>query len=335
MSERPSGSALERLRRAQSGHGASPQDDAPAGSGTVGTAPGGPARKGLGGLVALLLLVLWKFKFVLVFLATKAKVLLVGLKLLKVGKLFSTGSTMLLSMWAYSLYYGAPFAVGFVLLILIHELGHGLAARLTGLPVSAPVFIPFVGAMIALKEAPRDTFQDFVIGVGGPLAGSLGGVLCLALSQTLGGEWAQLFYVLGYFTLVVNMFNLIPVWQLDGARITAPFRGPMWPLALVLLGVATFWVAGETGHLNPLVLLVLVGGGYQAVRRALQRRHAARRGGTALQQLTAERLRAADERDDGVTNPRRWISWGSYVGLTGALIVAAHLLYVRLPALPA
>ncbi|GJM23205.1 MAG: hypothetical protein DHS20C15_31200 [Planctomycetota bacterium] len=291
-----------------------------------------PTNKGTGGIIAIGALLLWKFKFVLLFVLTKLKVAWVGVKLLKFGKLMTTGWTMILSMWLYSMHFGAPFAIGMVLLILVHELGHGLAAKLTGLPVGAPVFIPFLGAVIALKEAPRDTFQDFVISIGGPLAGTLGGLACLALAPQLGEYWGDLFYVLAFFTLLMNLFNLTPIWRLDGMGITAPFRVGMWALAVLLLGATLFWASGNTGELNPLALIVVLVGGFQVWRAWSARRGAARAGGkSALKQLSEAGRRRSEARDLNVSDRQRWIAWGSYVTLTGTLIVLVHTLYQGLP----
>ena len=335
MTDQRPASALRRLQELDAQRA---RPTAPA-AGGVGPETGGdaphPRRKGLGGLLVVGALVLWKFKAVLLLVASKAKVLLVGLKLLKFGKLFTTGWTMILSMWVYSLYFGAPFAIGFVLLILVHELGHGLAARLTGLPVSAPVFIPFFGAMIALKELPRTTFQDFVIGYGGPLAGTLGGLACLGLSHVIDGHWGQLLYVLAYFTLVVNMFNLIPVWQLDGARIAAPFRVSMWASAVGILAVVTFGVSGHVEHLNPLALFILLAGAYRLGRMWWLERKAKRAPRSALEQLDSLERDRLEARDESVSQRQRWIAWTCYVVLAGSLITLVHLLQPGLPVVDA
>ena len=89
--------------------------------------------------------------------------------------LLKTGGTMFISIWVYATIWGVWFALGFVLLIFVHELGHLLAARKCGLKVGAPVFIPFMGALIALKEAPRDAWIEAQVGIGGPMLGTLGG----------------------------------------------------------------------------------------------------------------------------------------------------------------
>src|SRR5215831_9321265 len=94
------------------------------------------------------------------------------LKFIVLPVILKTGGTMLLSIGVYALYWGVWFAVGFVLLIFVHESGHLLAARRLGLNVGAPVFIPFMGAFIALKDAPPNAWVEAQVGIGGPLLGT-------------------------------------------------------------------------------------------------------------------------------------------------------------------
>src|SRR5579883_2417175 len=155
-------------------------------------------RSPLAGVGAAIVAVLAKFKFLLVFL--------------------KTGGTMLLSMWFYALVFGWRYAVGFVLLIFIHECGHLLAARWFGLKVGAPVFLPFMGAFIALKDAPRDAWMEAVVGIGGPVLGTVGALICLAAY----GYWGDpLYRALAYSGFWLNLFNLTPILPLDGGRIVS------------------------------------------------------------------------------------------------------------------
>src|SRR6187431_2406682 len=101
----------------------------------------------------------------------------------KLGKVLLTGGTMLLSMVTYSFIFGWPYAVGFVLLILFHEMGHYIAARQRGLDVGAPTFIPFVGAWIQLKEQPHNAETEAYVGVAGPLAGTAGALAAYFLAR--------------------------------------------------------------------------------------------------------------------------------------------------------
>src|SRR5437879_3750092 len=104
-----------------------------------------------------------------------AKLKFVLLPLLKfLPILLKSGGTMLLMIWVYTQFWGWRFAVGFVVLLLVHESGHLLVAKKFGLKVGAPVFIPFMGAFIALKDAPRNAWMEACVGIGGPMLGSFG-----------------------------------------------------------------------------------------------------------------------------------------------------------------
>lgn len=146
-------------------------------------------------------------------------IILPALKFLPV--ILKTGGTMLLSIGAYALAWGVWFAVGFVLLIFIHECGHLIAAKRLGLKVGAPVFIPFMGALIALKEAPRNAWIESQVGIGGPLLGAVGAAVC-ELIYLLSGK--PMFRALAYTGFFLNLFNLMPVGFLDGDGSLPPFR---------------------------------------------------------------------------------------------------------------
>jgi Zn-dependent protease len=118
----------------------------------------------------------------LLFLAGKFKLL--GL-LASVLKLKTLG-TMLLSIGAYALEWGLPFAAGFVALIFVHELGHAIVLRREGIPAGAPVFIPFLGAFITMQGRPRDAYVEAKVAIGGPLLGSLGAWLLLGVALANG-----------------------------------------------------------------------------------------------------------------------------------------------------
>lgn len=154
---------------------------------------------------------------------------------LKFGKLLTTGGTMLLSIGVYAWMFGWPFAVGFVVLLLIHELGHYVAARRRGLDVGAPTFIPFVGAWIELKSLPHDAETEAYIGMAGPLIGSLGALACFYLARL---EDSTLLLALAYSGFFLNLFNLIPLSPFDGGRITAAISPKLWLLGVpILIGV--------------------------------------------------------------------------------------------------
>lgn len=163
--------------------------------------------------------------------------------------LLKTGGSMILSVGAYALLYGWKFAVGFVLLIFVHELGHLVAARMVGLKVGWPVFIPFMGAIIALKEAPKNAWIEAIVGIGGPILGSVGALACYGLYLVTGHP---LFQALAYTGCFLNLFNLAPIGFLDGGRIATAISPWLWMVGTAIV-VAMIFVS-----FNPLLLLILL-----------------------------------------------------------------------------
>jgi Zn-dependent protease len=157
------------------------------------------------------------------FLAKLKFFILPALKFLPI--LLKSGGTMLISIWAYALFFGWKFAVGFVLLMFVHECGHLIVAKKFGLPVSAPVFIPFMGAFILLKDQPRNAWIEACVGIGGPILGSLGAFAC-----NLSGEIFNmpLLIALASTGYLLNLFNLMPVGFLDGGRIVTALSRWLW-----------------------------------------------------------------------------------------------------------
>lgn len=187
--------------------------------------------------------------------ASKAKFLLVGLKLLPFGKLAITSLTMLTSIWVYAHMFGFEFALGFVVLILLHELGHGAAMKAVGVEAGWPIFIPFFGAAIALKSMPRSAHDHAVIAYGGPLAGAAASLGCAAIGLvTHERYWLALAHS-GFF---LNLFNLIPVQPLDGGRIASGFSPKSWIVGAVLL--AGMFFVTHAPQLLLIAVLALVSG---------------------------------------------------------------------------
>ena len=139
---------------------------------------------------------------------------------------------MLLSIGAYALLFGWQFALGFVLLIFVHECGHVIVAKKFGLKVGAPVFIPFVGAAIMLKEQPQNAWVEAWVGIGGPIFGALGALACNAFGEAFN---APLFIALASSGYFLNLFNLLPVGMLDGGRIVTAMSRWFWLPGLALL----------------------------------------------------------------------------------------------------
>jgi Zn-dependent protease len=154
-------------------------------------------------------LLLWKFKFLLVFALTKAKLLLLGLT--KASTFFS----MLLSVGVYWTLWGWKFALGLVVSIYIHEMGHVMMLRRYGIRATAPMFIPGIGAFIRLKQYPASPHEDARVGLAGPMWG-FGALVASYLIHLATG--AQIFAAIAKFGAWINLFNLLPLFQLDGSH---------------------------------------------------------------------------------------------------------------------
>lgn len=180
-----------------------------------------PAKRGMGAVAAVLFAIL-----------AQGKNLLILLKALPAGKLLLTSASMLAMVWFEAQRSGVWFAVGFVLCILVHELGHGYAMKRAGIQASWPVFIPFFGAMIAMKGQPQDRDTEARIAYGGPLAGTVAALVCVALGVVFE---SRIFFALAYTAFFLNLFNLIPFSPLDGGRVVQAFSRRAWIFGAVLL----------------------------------------------------------------------------------------------------
>lgn len=194
--------------------------------------------------IAALGFLLWKLKFVF---AAVFKF-----------KLFTVAGSMLVSIAAYALLWGWQFAAGFVLLLLVHETGHVLEAKRQGLPASAPMFIPFLGALITLKQMPENAWNEAKVAIAGPVIGGLGAAAVWGIGEAIDSELLVALAFTGFF---LNLFNLAPISPLDGGRIVAAIHPALWLAGLaVLLGLTI--VAP-----NPILILILVLGGLESWRR--------------------------------------------------------------------
>jgi Zn-dependent protease len=179
-------------------------------------------------------------------------------------KLFTVAGSMLVSIAAYALLWGWKFAVGFVLLLFVHELGHVWEARRQGLPVSAPMFIPFLGALITLKQLPDNAWNEAKVAIAGPIVGGLGAAAVWGLGEYLDSPLLVALAFTGFF---LNLFNLAPISPLDGGRIVAAIHPALWIAGLVLLLGLTIVAP------NPILILILVLGGLESWRRWKHRGH--------------------------------------------------------------
>jgi Zn-dependent protease len=144
--------------------------------------------------------------------------------------------TFALSVAIYAVLLGWQLGLGITLLLLVHELGHYVVIRAKGLPAALPVFIPFIGAYVALRRWPASARDDAEIALAGPLAGGLGAIACLVIFRLTSD---LLFLPLAYLGYVLNLLNLLPIPPLDGGRIAGAISPLLWPLGLAgALGVA-------------------------------------------------------------------------------------------------
>jgi Zn-dependent protease len=188
-------------------------------------------------------------------LGAKAKLLLVALPKLK---LFTTSASMLVSIAAYQLIFGWLFSIGFVLLLLLHELGHVFQLRREGVKASAPMFIPFLGAVISAKSMGDDAGAEARVGLAGPILGSVATLIPLGIWLATGSHFWQALAFIGFF---INLFNLLPILPLDGGRAMAALSPWVWLVGLAGLVAMAFFFP------SPILILILVLGGMESWRR--------------------------------------------------------------------
>ncbi len=173
--------------------------------------------------------------------------------ILQIGK-FKTFITMLISIWAYAMFWGWPFAVGFVALLFIHEMGHVAALRMQGIKATAPMFIPFMGAFIGMKQMPKDAFAEAVMAYGGPLLGTLGAIVCAVIGLLTDNPF---WYALAMTGFLLNLFNLLPISPLDGGRIIGIISPKLWIVGLIG-AIALFYYTW-----SPIIGLIILMGSFQ------------------------------------------------------------------------
>jgi Zn-dependent protease len=207
------------------------------------------------GFLAFLGLILSKLSYIGLF-ALKFTSLLVTL--------ISTGVTALI----YTQIFGLAFGVGIVLLILIHESGHVVVARIMGLPVTLPVMIPFLGAFVSMKQQPRTVAQESIMAIGGPVLGSIAAGLCYAGYLSMpDSSTGQLLRVLAYFGFLINLFNLIPLTPLDGGRVTS-LLSKWFNVAGLVIAAGLLLFETQTGtNVSPVLFLVLIFGAFSTWQR--------------------------------------------------------------------
>jgi Zn-dependent protease len=231
-------------------------------------------------------------------LLAKAKTLIFLLPKLK---LLTTFGSMVVSIAAYGLFFGLPFALGFVLLLFLHEIGHVIQLRREGIKASAPMFIPFLGAVISAKSMGRDAAAEARVGLAGPILGTVASIVPLVVWLLTGSDFWR---ALAYIGFVLNLFNLLPVVPLDGGRIVAALHPALWVLGFAGL-VGLVFIAP-----NPILIIILVIAGLELWNRWRMRNH------PQLQSYYR------------VTAPQRALVAALYFGLAALLVLgmeASHL----------
>lgn len=210
-------------------------------------APSGNRRGAISAALAGVALVLSKFKFLIFLVLTKLKWLALGLSK------GATLLTMLLSIGVYWTAFGWPFAVGFVVCLYIHEMGHVAALEKLGIKATAPMFIPGFGAFVRLKQYPASPSEDARVGLAGPIWGMGAALACFALWRVTG---SAIWGALAEWGARINLFNLMPLGSLDGGRgFRALSRGGRWTMVALM---AACWVTSNEGMLLLVVVVAIV-----------------------------------------------------------------------------
>jgi Zn-dependent protease len=190
-------------------------------------------------------LLIWKLKFLFVALLTKGKLLFLGFT--KIG----TMATLFVSLGVYWTAWGWKFAAAILGGIYIHEIGHVAELRRRGMRADAPMFVPGVGAFVRMHQHAATPAEDARIGLAGPIWGLGATIAAFAVALYTGSKF---WLAIAHVNAVINIFNLTPVWQLDGSRgFSALTRPQRW------IAVAAAAIAGALTREGILLLVALVG----------------------------------------------------------------------------
>jgi Zn-dependent protease len=211
----------------------------------------------------------------------------------------------LVSMFVSAAFYvwlgGWWFGIGLIVLLFVHEMGHVVEAKRQGLPVSVPIFIPFMGALITMKQMPHNAWREARLAIAGPLLGSAGALLLYVLGLVYDSQQLKALAFLGF---LINLFNLLPVIPLDGGRITAALHPALWFAGFLgLLALVIY-------RPNPILILILLFAGSELWRRWQMRR--------VPQMREYYRVRPLQRLSIGLL----------YFGLAAALAVGMHATHV-------
>ena len=196
-----------------------------------------------------------------------APLIALGALTVKFGGVLLKGK-FLLSMFVSAAFYvwygGWWFGIGLIVLLFVHEMGHVLEAKRQGLPVSAPLFIPFLGAMITMKQMPQDAWNEAKVAIAGPLVGSAGAGAIWIAGEVNNSNHLRALAFLGF---LINLFNLLPIVPLDGGRIVGALHPALWLVGfLALLGLVFL-------RPNPILIIILLFSGMELWQRWRLRNH--------------------------------------------------------------
>ncbi len=212
--------------------------------------------------------------------------------------------TFAITVGAYALFWGWWFGLGFAVLLLVHELGHVIWLRREGITSSMPVFIPFMGAFVAMKEMPKNAYVEAKVGLAGPVLGTAGALAVLVWAEEAN---SNLLRALAYIGFLLNLFNLIPIVPLDGGRAVSALHPAFWFAGLFALALLFF------KYESPILLLVLLFACYELYRR------------------WSRRSMPGFDEYHSVTMPQRIGIAAVYLGLVVLLVAGMHAAYVPRP----
>lgn len=209
----------------------------------------------LSGLLLLLTVFALKAKSLVILIAEKIRVLLVNpFEGFGAVQYAIAGGSFVVTIAAYATQFPLAIVVGFVVITLIHEIGHAVAIRAKGLRAGYLVFIPFIGGAVTLKDQPHTAYDDALIGLAGPFAGTLASLVVL---QVYKWTFEPMYLLVALLGFALNLFNLLPIGMLDGGRISAAITKWMW----VLGGAIVVWKVFDQP--NPLTIVIAVLAAFQ------------------------------------------------------------------------
>jgi Zn-dependent protease len=214
-------------------------------------------------------------------------------------KLLTTAGTAIVSIVVYSLFFGWTFAIGFVVLLFVHEMGHVFQLRREGVKATAPMFVPLLGAVVFMKSLPDDALAEARVGLAGPILGTAGSAVCFAIGEATNSD---LLRALAYVGFLLNLINLVPLVPFDGGRAMAAMAPALWFVGLGAM-IVLFAITR-----NAFLLIFIVLGGMETWRRWKLR------GTRSLAEAAYYRV-----------SPRNRVLVGAvYIGLIVALVVGMH-----------